>query len=320
MLRDETQRPRRVTPFLLSLTPSLFMAFWYAMDRAGAFVFRYEYGSALHWAWYKAGPFTFAGGFYPVTPEWTQWIVAAANLVLVPLFALLVLAILVKNFGRRASPFLAPALLLIALGLFGPTRFFEVVRPGERLLYIGVLVLLGTTPWTRLFTAFPRRLAGAAVAISLLNGAGAYHAGSVAAELVRTLNVFALPGEPVLMIADRHSGFRRAELEGDRARRPYSYPNWVFALKLTRRSGIWSKNPDPRRPSSPAASSGCVRGGCRASTASANSPTQRMPAPTELLSPPAPSTISTTSNAPPAEHSPRARWRAGDYFIAAAGP
>ncbi len=229
-----------------AVSPSLAMLAWYAASRHGEFVAQYSYGGLLNWIWFKAAPFTPSTGFYPVTPEGIQWIVAILNIVFCAGFACLVGYAILQLVTKRNNPFLPAILILIGAGLFGPAQLYEVVRPFARWLFIGVLILIPFVKMRADFEMKLGRLAGAfLICVSVFNGVGAFHAGLVTQDYVRAMSAVSCGDGSVLAIADSHFGMRGAGALKEKMRDPFSYPNWVNPLRYAHQ---WhnAKIPQPR--------------------------------------------------------------------------
>ncbi|MCB9476002.1 MAG: hypothetical protein H6685_03965 [Deltaproteobacteria bacterium] len=223
---------RGYVPLALASVPSVALGLWYAAVGAGRFGIWYEYQHILNWIWYKAGPFTPVGGFYPVSPHAAQWTVAAMNAVAVAGLGVLFVSLIINAAKNRRSPWTLGVAVLLLVGFIGPTRFFEVIRPSERWLYFGVLVLLGTSasPWLR--RPISGWLSAAAVVAAMVTSLLAFHASGEIDAYVRDVERVAPPGEAIMILTDRHQGFRPTRALDERLRDPYSYPNWVDPLKF----------------------------------------------------------------------------------------
>lgn len=224
-------RPGAYARLALAALPSLVLLAWYASARSGDFFVGYRYANPVKWLWYKIGPFAVATGFYPVTSPGTQAVVAAVNAVATLALGAIVLAALVR-LVRGRSPLRFASLALIAVGLVAPTRFFEVIRPGERWLFFGVLMALAAAPGFDWSPRWTRRAAMALIAVSLLNGAQAMGAGFAVRRYVDAVERTVPPGATMLVVSDSHFHFREERPWGEKARDPFSWPNWVSALKF----------------------------------------------------------------------------------------
>ncbi|MBZ0271004.1 hypothetical protein K8I61_03140 [bacterium] len=224
--------PRAFVRPLVALSPSALLAIAYAASRAGEFGYWYRYGNVLKWAWYKAGPFAPLGGFYPATPGVLQGTFAFVNALFLFAFFVLTLLLLVRALREFSSPYLPGLAVLLLFGWFGPTRLFEVIRPGERWLYVAVLVLAGTVRWRLLARPIAGVLSGFLVVCALVNGVTAFHAGLSVRRLVDAVRLSVKGGEPILSVTDSHFHFREERHFLEKAADPYSYPNWVNSHKL----------------------------------------------------------------------------------------
>ncbi|MCC6158326.1 MAG: hypothetical protein IT350_09755 [Deltaproteobacteria bacterium] len=224
-------RPGAYARLALAALPSLALLVWYASARAGDFFVGYRYANPVKWLWYKIGPFAVATGFYPVTSPGTQWVVAAINVLATLALGAIVLVALVR-LVRDRSPLRFAVLALIAVGLVAPTRFFEVIRPGERWLFFGVLLVLAAAPGFDLSPRWTRRTAMALVVVSLLSGVQALGAGFAIRRYVEGIERAVPPGATMLVVSDSHFHFREERPWAEKARDPYSWPNWVSALKF----------------------------------------------------------------------------------------
>lgn len=211
--------------------PSLLLLAWYALGRSDGWHVGYAYANPLKWLWYKAAPFTFATGFYPVTPKWVQWLVAIVNLK-----AGLVLAAAVItsawSLRRLRHPLAAVVVVFLVVGLIGPTRFYEVVRPGERWLFLAVLTIIAVSPRPRWSSPPGRAFVAFLILVSAANGVGAYLAGRETRRLIDDMESASGRSAAILNVADSHFHFRETRSWADKAVDPYSYPNWVNSLKF----------------------------------------------------------------------------------------
>ncbi|MCL4234267.1 MAG: hypothetical protein KJ042_07095 [Deltaproteobacteria bacterium] len=215
----------------VAASPSLALLAWYASARAGDFYVGYRYANPVQWLGDKIGPVAGATGFDPVTTPGTQWGVVAINVVATMALGVIVLVALVRLMRGR-SHLRFGVLALVAVGLVAPTRFFEVIRPGERWLFFGVLAALAAAPGFDLPRRWTRPVAIMLVAVSLLNGAQALGAGFAVRRYVEAIDRFVPPGATMLVVSDSHFHFREDRAWSEKAADPFSWPNWVSALKF----------------------------------------------------------------------------------------
>ena len=222
-----------ITP-ALAFIPAMILLVVYAIGHRGSFAVGFAY-SPLKYLWYKAAPFAALSNFYPVTPTILAWVNVMINgLILVGLGALVV-GLLVKKTATLRSPLTIAALALLVLGLVAPTRFFELVRPGQRLIFGAFFLFLAgvdaprslrkeVRPWLFLLLA-------ALVGIQAVNF---FVAGKRVDRAVDILMKHLPEGAAVLQINDSHFDMNQSETMLTKTVDPYSYPVWVAPLKALR--------------------------------------------------------------------------------------
>jgi len=136
---------RRYLAWLAALAPSLAGLAWYASHRAGEFYFQYAFHNPLYYAWYQVGPWAVASSYYPLTPDWAVWINAALNACAIVAIPALAIRAWRKKRLDLSSPWLWVAAILLAIGLAAPTRIYELLRPGQRLIFAAALLIAASS-------------------------------------------------------------------------------------------------------------------------------------------------------------------------------
>ncbi len=231
VLRYRRDRRWAIWP-ALSFLPSLACLAWYVSERSSEFWFHYAFHNPLYYVWYKVGPWAVASSYYPLTPAPAVWINALLNAAAIAGIAWFILAGLRRKRFALSDPFVVTALLLFVIGLLTPTRIYELLRPGQRLIFAGVLMLFATATPSPMPTKRRQWLVTAAVAALLAwNAVWWFQAERILAHDTRTIEAEIPPGAKMLILADSHFHFRENRSYREKAIDPYSYPNSVNPLR-----------------------------------------------------------------------------------------
>jgi hypothetical protein len=220
---------RKWSALALSFAPALAALAWYAASRSGELFFHYVYHNPLYFIWYKVGPWAPASSYYPLTPTPAVWANAALNAAAIVAIGLFVAWGILKRKLDWREPLVATALVLIAIGLVTPTRLFELLRPGQRLIFVGVMLLFAAvTPGGK----SRYRVAAAAVAALLVwNAVWWMQASNLLEKDLRVIEAEVPPRAKMLIVADSHFHFRENRSYAAKAADPYAYPNSVNPLR-----------------------------------------------------------------------------------------
>ncbi|MDP8224740.1 MAG: hypothetical protein P9L99_15380 [Candidatus Lernaella stagnicola] len=226
------QRGRRLLVTGTAFAPSLACLAWYVSQRAGEFWFHYAFHNPLYYTWYKVGPWAIASSYYPLTPTWAAWINTAINAAAILAVGAFIVVSAVRGRFDRRNPVIVLAVALIIIGLLTPTRIYELLRPGQRLIFVAVLLLFASTSSPATLSTRRFRLAGLAVAALLAwNAVWWFQAGGVLQQERRVLEQLVPPRAKMLILADSHFHFRENRSYLEKAADPYSYPNSVNPLR-----------------------------------------------------------------------------------------
>jgi hypothetical protein len=219
---------RRWRSFALSFAPAMACLAWYVASRTGEFSYGYEFHNLLYYIWFQVGPWAPASSYYPVTSSSAAWLnvaINAATIVAVP--TVIVAGLLGRRFDWR-GPWAYASAALIVIGLALPLRLYEIIRPGQRLIFAGLLLLpLAAIPKG---PANPRRYYAAFAALVVLLTWNAHLWFSAATSLrddTAVLDRLIDAHARVLNIADSHFQFREGRPYREKALDPYSFPNSV---------------------------------------------------------------------------------------------
>lgn len=215
-----------------AFAPALACLAWYARAHSSEFLIRFAFHNPLYYIWYKVGPWALASNYYPLTPAPAAWINAAINAVtIMAIGGFFVWAALRRRWDPRDTmAWLAGALLVI--GLLTPTRLYELLRPGQRLIFVALLLGFAATriPWA----ATRRRYATVVAALAVLLVWNAVWWGQAAGRLTddaARLDQHVQPGARLLVVADSHFHFRENRPYREKLADPFSYPNSVNPLR-----------------------------------------------------------------------------------------
>ena len=223
--------PKKFLAPMLAIGPSAALLVWYTVAHAGAFAIGYEY-TFLNYIWYKVAPFAPLTNFYPITTPAMAWLVVTINaLVIVSLLSLVIWLIAAKraNFG---SPLTIVAVVLLVLGLVAPTKLFELIRPGQRLLFAGFFLFLADVRAPRFLRKELRP--ATIVLIAALTGLMSFNLFVAGKKVDRAVDALwqKVPTRATFLIAnDSHFDFGENESFSEKLRNPFSYPVWVNPLK-----------------------------------------------------------------------------------------
>ncbi|NLH50684.1 MAG: hypothetical protein GX444_19080 [Myxococcales bacterium] len=219
---------RRYGSLVVSFAPSLLGLAWYAQSRAGQFWFHYAFHNPLYYTWYQVGPWAIASSYYPLTPNWAVWINVAINAATILTVGGLVCYAAWKRRIDWRSPWAWTAAALLAIGLAAPTRIYELLRPGQRLIFAALLILPATILPARPFDPRRfRRLAAALGALLLWNAAWWFQAAAVDRQDLNVLERLIGRDSRMLVLADSHFHFRENRSYRAKLADPYAYPNSV---------------------------------------------------------------------------------------------
>ncbi|MHA1568518.1 MAG: hypothetical protein ACTSXZ_03535 [Alphaproteobacteria bacterium] len=222
---------RRYLPWFLTLTPSLAGLVWYSAHRASDFWFHYAFHNPLFYIWYKVGPWAVASNYYPLTPTWAAWVNVALNGFVIAAIPLLFGWGLWKKRFNFSSPLWWAAAALAIVALLAPTRIYELLRPGQRLLFASLLLAAATVKPVP-FNPSRYRLAALGVAVLLIwNGAWWHDATRKTTEELEILAQHLTPQAQILLLADSHFHYREPRAYREKLTDPYSYPNSINPLR-----------------------------------------------------------------------------------------
>lgn len=222
---------KKYTLPILSLIPSLLLLVWYALGRHGSFDIGYEY-TFLNFIWYKVAPFAPLSNFYPVTPASVAWGVVVANILAIGgILAFSVWLIFNKLISFR-SPLPMAALILVVIGMIAPTKFFELIRPGQRLIFGAFFIFLAGVEAPRFLRrqlkTFFLLMVTMVIAVNSLNITNAGRRVDNVVDLIERK----IPAKSTLLILnDSHFEFDEEKSLWEKLKNPFSYPAWVNALK-----------------------------------------------------------------------------------------
>jgi hypothetical protein len=225
------RQARAYMPLAVSFAPSGAALLWYLHDRADELALHYVFHNPLYYVWYQVSPWAPASNYYPVTPTWAAWINVAINAAAILAVPVLIAYALARRRVLWRSPWAWLALLLIVLGLAAPTRLLESLRPGQRLIFAGLFLLIPALTGGRSST---RRYGVAVAAIAALlcwNAAWWFQAGHAVKQSLEALAKDVGGDARVLGLADSHFHFREARPYRVKLRDPFSYPTAVNALR-----------------------------------------------------------------------------------------
>ncbi len=219
---------RRWLPLALAFVPALVGLVWYVHARSGEFKSVYAFHNLLYYIWFQVGPWAPASSYYPLTPNGAVWINATINALTILAVPLVVAVGALRRRFDRGQPWLYAAGLLILIGMILPSQLYEVVRPGQRFIFLGLLLapLAVTSP----APARPRRywvLTGLLAALLAWNCAWWTQAARQTKQDAAVLDRFVDAKARVLNIADSHFHFREGRPYREKAVDPYSFPNSV---------------------------------------------------------------------------------------------
>ncbi len=222
---------RRYAPWLTALVPSLAALGWYTFARNGEFYFQYAFHNPLYYLWYQVGPWAVASSYYPLTPNWAVWTNATLNAAAIVAIPLLVLGGLRRRQIDLSSPWLWAAAALLVIGLAAPTRLYELLRPGQRLIFVALLLLAASV---HPHQANPRTYRAALLGLAALlcwNGLWWHDAARQTADDLRIVERSLTPDARLLLLADSHFHYHEARPYREKLADPYAYPNSVNPLR-----------------------------------------------------------------------------------------
>jgi hypothetical protein len=222
---------KKLIPPAIAIVPGLVFLLWYAVARSGSFALGYEL-TPLKFVWYKLAPFAVLTNFEPLTPPLIAWVAVLINASVIFLLALLLAWLVKEKSVDLRSPLTIAALVLALLGLLAPTRLFELVRPGQRMLFIAFFFFLADVEPPRLLRKEVRSIIVTAIAVLvLLNSANTIAAGRAIDGYVEKMES-ALPAEARLLLVDgSYFDFQSHLSTGLKVLDPFSYPTAVHPLK-----------------------------------------------------------------------------------------
>jgi len=215
-----------------SLIPALLCLTWYTQHRAAEFWFHYAFHNPLYYTWYKIGPLAIASNYYPLTPTWAAWINVLINAIAIAaIFGLIVFALWKQQIDFR-SPWAIIAAALFIAGLLTPTRIYELLRPGQRLIFAAVLLLAAAIKAHKPVSQRQYRLAAVALALLVCwNGIWWFDATRKTEAALQVVSEKVGADSRMLLLADSHFHYREPRTYREKAADPYSYPNSVNPLR-----------------------------------------------------------------------------------------
>ncbi len=223
---------RAYGPGVAAYLPALIGLAWYIAERGGEFWFHYAFHNPLYYLWYKVGPWAVASGYYPLTPTWAMWVNVTLNAAAIVAVPLLALRAIVNKRAPLRDPLVLTALALTILALAAPTRIFELLRPGQRLLFAAVLLFAATALPGKPTT--PGKHRAAALALAALLAWNGYWWLDATRKTDAELKVLAatIPADAdMLLLTDSHFHYREPRALCEKLVDPYSYPNSVNPLR-----------------------------------------------------------------------------------------
>lgn len=204
---------------------------WYAIARKSAFVIKYDF-SPLTWAHNLIEPFLPLVNFYPLTPPMAAWSTLAINaLVFAALVALCIYLIMNKTVDIK-SPLIIAAGALAALGLLAPARLFELVFPGQRLIFIAFFFFLADINPTRALRKEVRIRTYYVLILILAIASLNFAMAGKRVDVLVTLMDKSMPAEAkLLLLNDSHFALPDDRTFAEKLKDPYSYPARVNAVK-----------------------------------------------------------------------------------------
>jgi len=217
----------------LSLAPTIPLLVWYTFARAGNFEVSYQY-SIVNYLFYKLSPFAPVSNYYPITPTNIAWASVIANGFVILGSIVLVGWLIATKRARFWSPLILTSVFLAVLGLAAPTKIFELVRPGQRLLFASFFIFLAGIEGPRSLRKEIKLLTAFVFAtIITVNGANMFFAGRHVDYLDDVIKREVVNPTNLLLLNDSHFENSKNESFLDKVRSPFSYPVWVNPLKLT---------------------------------------------------------------------------------------
>lgn len=215
----------------ISFVPALLLFAWYAAARVGSFSIGYEY-SITNYLFYKLSPFAPLSNYYPLSPALVAWGVALVNIIVIlSLMALVIWLVKIKR-AKFWSPMILASLVLFVLGLFAPTKFFELIRPGQRLIFASLFIFLAGVWPPRVLRKevklFPVMILATIIAV---NGANMFFAGKHVDYMVRVIEKKIPKADNLLLLNDSHFPDKQNRTFLQKTLNPFSYPVWVNPLK-----------------------------------------------------------------------------------------
>ena len=216
---------------LAALAPGVLFGLWYALARSGEFNIRYELSPLKH-LWFKVMPFAPLSNFYPFSPQPIAWVVVLANIAVVAGLAVLFLWLIRMRAFDPRSPLTIAGMTLAVAGLLAPTCIFELIWPGQRLLFLAFFLLLAdVNPPRELRMELSRKTAVLLAALLLFNSANmtmaARQVTAVAASIEQNVPEDASP----LLIDTANFIWDKPKTALERLTDPFGYPAWVNPLK-----------------------------------------------------------------------------------------
>jgi hypothetical protein len=222
---------RRYLAWLAALAPSLAGLTWYSAHRASEFWYHYAFHNPLYYTWYQVGPWAVASSYYPLTPNWAVWCNAALNAVAIVTIPLLIIRALLRKRLDLASPWLWAAAVLLVIGLAAPTRIYEMLRPGQRLIFLAVLLTAAASRPRPIAPKTYRLAALALVGLLFWNGIWWHQAAQKTEADLQIVQRTLTPDCRMLLLADSHFHYREARPYCEKLVDPYAYPNSVNPLR-----------------------------------------------------------------------------------------
>lgn len=231
-LRRYGKNWRAYAPGALTFLPALAGLGWYVAVRGDEFWYHYAFHNPLYYLWYKVGPWAVASSYYPLTPTWAAWVNTSLNTLAIVAVPLLVLRALMKKRAPISNPLLLTALALTVIALLAPTRVFELLRPGQRLLFAAVLFFAaGATPGKPTAPQTYRLVTLLLAGLLFWNGYCWLDATVKTDAKLKVLSATLPADAEMLLVTDSHFHYREPRALCEKLADPYSYPNHVNSLR-----------------------------------------------------------------------------------------
>lgn len=216
---------------LFSFIPSMALLAWYAVGRNGSFDIGYEY-TLLNFLWYKSAPFAPLSNFYPITPQPIAWGVVVANFLAIGTIFLFVIWLITKKYVSFRSPLPLAALILVVIGLLAPTKLFELIRPGQRLLFGAFFIFLaGVEPPRLLRRELKPAILFLVTMFIAVHSLNIIFAGKHVDQFLDSIETKIPTQSTLLILNDSHFDLDEEESIFEKIKDPFSYPAWINPLK-----------------------------------------------------------------------------------------